>query len=97
MPKKTLDQEIHEFIEKWDFSRMASFIEDTYPIFQLFDIEQDHDWIKNIVGEEDERNVRIIRMVYLISKFADAHAGRLSSLTVNFKNLWKRLENWENE
>ena len=55
---------------------MCKFIEDVFPLLELYDEDEDDDWVKKEVGEENTRNVRIIRTVYLISKFAERHAGK---------------------
>ncbi len=90
--KKTLEEEINEFLEIWGCREMTTFLRDIIPLFELYDVEEEADWVKDAVGEEDERNVRLIRTVYLVSKIAEFHAGRLCSINVRFKNLWKRME-----
>jgi hypothetical protein len=90
--KKTLEQEINEFLEKWDRDQMCDFLRDIIPLFDLYNIENDSDWVKDAVGEDDLQNVRLIRTVYLVSRIAEFHAGVLSTLKINFKDLYKRLE-----
>ncbi len=93
MPRKTLEQEINEFLEKWDAEKMTSFLRDIVPIFELYDVADEGDWVEDAVGKSNERNVRLIRTVYLISKLAESHAGTLAHLKINFKDLYKRMEN----
>lgn len=90
--KKTLEQEINEFLEKWDSDQMCAFLRDIIPLFDLYNVEDDSDWVKDAVGEESTTNVRLIRTVYLVSRIAEFHAGVLSTLKINFKDLYKRLE-----
>ena len=71
---------------------MIAFLRDIIPLFELYDVEDENDWVKNAVGEEDERNVRLVRTVYLMSKIAEFHAGKLCSLKIHFKDLWQRME-----
>lgn len=90
--KKDIEQEINEFLDKWGCKEMISFLRDIIPLFELYDVEDEDDWVKEAVGEENERNVRLIRTVYLMSRIAEFHAGRLCMINVTFKNLWKKME-----
>ena len=38
--KRTLDQEINEFLEFWDGDQMCAFLRDIIPLFELFDVEE---------------------------------------------------------
>lgn len=92
--KKDLQQEINDFLETWDCQKLISFIRDIIPLFELYDIEDENDWVEKEVGGDPEnvRTVRLIRTVYLISRIAEFHSGKLSVTTVRFKNLWERME-----
>ena len=89
---KSLEQEINEFLEKWDFNQLCNFLRDIIPLFELYDVEDENDWVKDAVGESNERNVRLIRTVYLISRIAEFHTGNLAIIKMNFKDLYKRME-----
>lgn len=90
--KKDINEEINDFLSSWDCEKMISFLREIIPLFELYDVEDESDWVKDAVGEENERNVRLIRTVYLMSRIAEFHSGRLCSLNVRFKHLWKRME-----
>lgn len=90
--KKTLEEEINEFLQTWDCEQLTSFLRDIIPLFELYDVEDEDDWVKDAVGTDNERNVRLIRTVYLVSRIAEFHAGKLCSIKMNFKNLWQRME-----
>lgn len=92
MPKKTIEQEINEFLELWDCDQLTSFLTEITPLLELYDVDENKDWVKDEVGEENERNVRLIRTVYLISRISEFHAGRLATIKSRFSNLYKRLE-----
>ena len=92
MKKNKIEEEISEFLDEWDCKQLCSFLRDIIPLFELYDVEDEDDWVKEAVGEENEQNVRLIRTVYLISKIASSHAGKLASANVKFKELWKRME-----
>lgn len=92
MKNKTLEQEINEFLQVWDCDQMCSFLDDITPLFELYDVEENHDWLKDKVGEIDERNVRLIRTVYLVSRIAEIHSGKMALIRGKFKDIYKRLE-----
>lgn len=94
--KKSVEQLINNFLMDWSVDEMTAFIRDLIPIFELYDVDLDDDWVEKEVGKENERNVRLIRTVYLISKFSENHAGRLCSIKANFPGLWKKMEKIDN-
>jgi hypothetical protein len=90
-PKEVVD-EINDFLAIWDSQAMVNFLRDIIPLFELYDVEEEDDWVKNEVGEDNERNVRLIRTVYLISKISMQYSGKLSLLKMRFRDLWSRME-----
>ena len=89
---KTIESEIEKFVKSYGCKELTQFIEDVFPLFELYNIEEEDDWVKEAVGELNAQNVRLIRTVYLMSKIAENHAGRLCLMNMNFKNLWKRMK-----
>lgn len=90
--KKDIVQEIESFLHQWDQKTHVEFLKSIIPLVDLYDVEKEDDWVKDAVGEENEQNVRLIRTVYLISKFADFHSSKIALMNVRFKKLWKKLE-----
>lgn len=93
MAKKSLEDNVNDFIEMWGYKEQVAFLRDIIPLFDLYNVDDEDDWVRECVGEENELNVRLIRTVYLISKIAEFHAGRLCMINANFKNLWQKMEN----
>jgi hypothetical protein len=96
MTKKTIEQEINDFLSSFGEKELISFLRDIIPLFELYDVEDENDWVKDAVGEENEQNVRLIRTVYLMSRIAEFHTGKLSMIRMRFKDLWKRMEEKHN-
>jgi len=92
LAKKTIENEINEFLELWDVDSMISFLTSAFHLTELYNVEEEDDWVEKIVGPEQVITIRSIRTVYLMSKFAELQAGKLASTRVRFKDLWKRLE-----
>lgn len=92
MKPKTLESEINKFLESWGSKEMTSFLHDIIPLFELYDVDEEDDWVRDAVGESNLQNVRLIRTVYLMSRIAEFHAGKLCIINMNFKNLWKRMQ-----
>jgi len=91
--KQTIEEEINNFLEFWDIEKLASFLRDIIPLLELYEVDEDNDWVKEAIGEEDEQTIRLIRTAYLMSKIAEFHAAKLCYIKMHFKNLYKRLEN----
>lgn len=93
MPKKkTVEDEIAEFLELFGKNNLFHLLNDIAPLLELYSVDDEGDWVKAAVGEEDCRNVRLIRTVYLLSWFCEMHVPRLCSVRAQFKDLWKRIE-----
>ncbi len=90
--RRTLEEDINSFWNKWGGIELIQFLKDIIPLFQLYDVEDENDWVEAEVGKENELEVRLLRTIYLVSKIADKHAGRLCRLTTCFKGLWIRME-----
>ena len=92
--KHTIEEEINSFLEIWDCNQICDFLRDIIPIFELYYLDDDNDWVMEEIGgdEEETRTIRLIRTVYLISKIAENHAGRLANTKIKFKNLFIKME-----
>lgn len=92
--RKSLEEEINAFLEKWDCKQQIAFLRDIIPLFELYDVEDEDDWVAEKVGgdEENVRNVRLIRTVYLVSRICAFHAGMMCTINCHFKDLWKKME-----
>ena len=97
MAKKYLQQEINEFLEIFDVNTLISFLECTIPLTELYDVEENADWVEDYVGKDQVSTIRMIRTVYLISKLAEKSGGKLAMVKVRFPNLWRRLEKIHDE
>lgn len=89
--KKTLEEEINDFFEVWGMKETTEFLRNIIPLFELYDVEDEERWMSDM-EDENERNKVIIRTVYLVSKIAEFHAGKLCSVKINFKNLYQKIE-----
>ena len=92
MKKKTIKEELEEFLEYWEANKMAGFLRDIEMLYVLFDVDQADDWVQKNVGSEDVDNVRLIRAVYLLSRIAEFHGGSLLMLNTRFPKLWRRMD-----
>lgn len=92
--KLDLESEINNFLELWDCEQNIQFLKDIIPLFELYNVDDENDWVEKKVGgdEENVRTIRLIRTVYLISRIAEFHAGRLLRIRSEFKDLWKKME-----
>lgn len=89
---ETLESELNDMMQLWGREEMTSFLRDIIPLFELYNVSEDSDWVLDAVGLENEINIRLLRTVYLISKIADNHSGRLCSIKIKHPKLWKKME-----
>lgn len=92
MAKKTIEEEINAFLDFWNSDELAKFLNDIIPLIELYYTEVEGDWVAQAVGEENEHTIRLIRTVYLLSRIAEFHAGKLANTKINFKLLFERME-----
>lgn len=90
--KKSLEDDINDFLNDWGCRQMCDFIRDILPLFELYDVDEEDDWMEKEVGKDNLQNVRLIRTVYLMSKISENHAGRLCALAYKYKGIWKKME-----
>lgn len=91
--KKNLHNEIEEFFEILDGPAIIQMLKDLQPIFELYDVEnEEEDWVRLAVAEGEHHQIRLIRTVYLVSKFACFHGGKLSLINIKHKDLWLKME-----
>ena len=91
MAKKLISDEINEFLNDYAFDYMSQVLVDICPFLDLFLVDENDDWVMKEVKNEPQQ-VRMIRAVYLISKFSELHTGRLMSMKIKYKDLWLRME-----
>lgn len=91
---KNLEEEINLFLYDWGYEQIVAFLQDVIPLFELYNVNEDDDWVQDELGRDENytTTVRIIRTVYLMSKIATNHSGRLCSLNAKYRDLWKKME-----
>ena len=93
MKKKiTIEQEVSLFLEAWNLQDMQSFLREIMALAELFDVDEESDWVLTQVGADDCANIRLIKAAYIISRLAEFHGGKLLKVRMDFKNLWQRME-----
>lgn len=86
----SINEYISRVMNKWNLISINPILHDMALLLELFDF--DEDWLKEQVGDEDEKMVRLIRTLYLYSLFCDRHIGTLVEFNAQFPKLWVRLE-----
>ena len=84
MKRKPLTEELEEFFEIWDSKAVVNFLNVTYELYKIFDVDD--------AGDEESQNKRLAEAAYLISWFAEFYAGKLVNTNVKHKGLWERME-----
>jgi len=50
--KKTIEQEINEFLTVWDFEHISEFFKYIEPLMELYNVTEEDDWVAKEVGKE---------------------------------------------
>lgn len=91
-PKKNVNDEINECLNYFGESGLISFMQEILPLVELYNANEENDWVRDEIGEDHFQEVRLIRTVYLISKLAEFQAYRLAYVKCTFPNLYLRME-----
>lgn len=95
MTNEDLEEKVQMFFEKWSFDEMNDLARFFIEFLEVFELDKDLDWEKEVLANEDVRNVKIIRCMYIVLKMADLYSGKLVATKVEFKGLWRKLEGLE--
>jgi hypothetical protein len=95
--KKTIEQQINEFVQLWAAEDLMKLFEEFEPLHYLYDVTEEDDWVERAVGKEDRLNVRVVRTVYLLSRLSEIFAGKFMMTNANFPKLWRKLEEIKHE
>lgn len=87
-----IERDISNFLHEWGYDKMGDFLGDVMEVYQLYNVTKESDWVLDIVGADDVANVRLVRMVYLMSKIAQIYGSGLYKLNCQFKTLPAKME-----
>lgn len=89
--RKSLSDEVCGILGIFSRNEMSSLLQDLEDIYMLYDVDPKDDWVLDAVGEEDEREVRLSRTAYLLSKLSD-YADQLKQIKRNFGGFHQRCK-----
>ncbi len=87
-----LEKDINNFLEYLDINKLLDLLEDIMPLAELYNISETNDWVRDTVGENKHRDIRLIRTVYLMSKIAEHHSGKFAMIRAKYPKLFERME-----
>lgn len=90
--KLQVSEEVSLFLERYTLEDLQSLLKEILGLIDLFNVDEQNDWLKDLVGEDNCDNVRLARVVYIISRLAEFHAGKLLKIRLEFPHLWERME-----
>ena len=73
---------------------LESYWKDNHELYKLFDCDEDTDLliVKEKISHEDVNNVRAIAYFIMLYHIAEKYSGKLSSIVVKYKSLYKTLK-----
>lgn len=97
MKLEKLEKQINEVLNDWAYKPIISMIKDIAPIITLYAVESKEAIKLKKIDPSDQNNVRLIRTVYLLLKFAENHAGKLAMLKSKYPKLASEMEKYRTE
>ena len=94
MSKKNLsvNEKARGILQIFGPERLMSLVNDIWELFELYDVDEEDDWVANKVGEENVREVRLARTAYLLSLVAANHGKAFEKIQKKFPDFWKDAE-----
>ncbi len=89
---RDVEHEINEFFKIWEYREQCELMKCIIEMIKLYDIDEEDDWVRDEVGPEDCKNVRILRSVYLISRVSEMMSSKFMSVQLKHAGLWRRME-----
>lgn len=86
-----IEKKLQEFFQIMPHEKLIGFAELAAELLEVFQAYEDCDW-DEIMANEDTRNVKIIRTVYIMSRLAEDYSGTLALVRVKYKDFWRKLE-----
>lgn len=96
--EELIEKELTKFMLDFKIEDLMKYWEDNRELYKLFDCDEDTDplVVKEKISREDVNNVRAIAYFMLIYTIAEKHSGKLSSIVVKYRKLFKILQNYNN-
>ncbi len=92
MSKKTLEEEVSEFVEFWMERDLISIMTQMKRIVNLYEFKEGCDWVGEEVNLEDADGIRLITACYLMSKFCEFNVGAMLTANTKFKRIWEKMD-----
>lgn len=94
MPKKTVEEELNDFLDQWHAEDMIELFEEIIPLIVAYQISTNEEGELKLPEDfhSDKKGVMIAKTAYHMVRIAERFAGKLVGLKVQFKGLPKRME-----
>lgn len=87
-----MEKNISKFYDIWEAKDLCQFLRHTVSLLELYDIDDEDDWVAKEVGQDNETNVRILRTMYIVVRFAEIFSGKIARTKAEFKGLYQKME-----
>lgn len=92
MSMENYNKEMSEILGIYNCDKFIQLIEDIHELVVLYNVDDNDDWVRDIVGEDNTRNVRLARTAILLSRLADNHHRLLRRIHRVAPGFWQRAE-----
>jgi hypothetical protein len=86
------NEEMSKILGIYNLPKFLELIEDIYEIVHLYNVDESDDWVKDVVGNDSVRDIRLCRTAFLLSKLAHRHADSLKHVKRKAPGFWQRAE-----
>lgn len=88
-----INKELDRFLDVCSIEEMFNIAKDAVPLVELHEMMEGYELIDDEEEKQEVSAQLFVRVIYLLSKFAHLHAGKLCVIKSVFPDLHKRLEN----
>lgn len=86
------NEEMSKILGIYGHEQLCSLFDDTYELIKLYNVDENDDWVKDIVGAENVWEARVARTAYLLSRLAHNHADLLKRVKRVAPGFYQRAE-----
>lgn len=88
----TVNDKARGILQIFGPEKLMEFISDVWELFQLYDVDENDDWLEAAVGDDNVREVRLARTAIILSNIAERHAKSFDKIARRFPHLAKDAE-----
>lgn len=86
------NEDMSKILGIYNCEKFTQLLEDIYELVVLYNVDESDDWVSDIVGDSNTREIRLARTCYLLSRLSERHANTLKRVNRVAPAFWQRAE-----